>query len=403
MATTIASRTSTVAATSRRRRFWRWLWPESGAISPIPALDSLRGIAVLLTIVFHSWYQLPGTVAKGKTPYDYPLFFGRTGVHLFFVLSGFLLFLPYAKWILKKAPRPSAILFYKRRILRVGPAYWVSLLILMALGPYSVAALVDFVAHVFFAANAHYKTVFSINGVYWTMAIEVQFYLILPLLALALKWLTATIGSLAGFILLDCAALLVSVASIKIEDTSTFGHIPVVSTLLLGETSLTAWIAIFAMGVTIAALYTSLKDRESRMLRLGGSILVSVSLVLGLGLAFAPIRQSVVKHIGFGVVYGLLLFGVLVASNGVRKLFEWRVLRFIGLISYSVYIWHLVVIEKIDHFLPQTPLATHILARLVVGGLLSIVVAYVSYQLVERPFIKARRRAHEVAGSSPSI
>lgn len=396
MATTLAAPSVITQTLPKRTRFLCWLWPESGAISPIPALDSLRGLAVLLTVVFHSWYQLPGTVAKGKTPYDYPLFFGRTGVHLFFVLSGFLLFLPYAKWIANRASQPSVMLFYKRRILRVGPAYWVSLLILMAFGPYTLSALVDFVAHVFFAANAHYTTVFSVNGVYWTMAIEVQFYVILPLLARALKRLCARVGMVGGFVLVNCATLLVSIASIKIEDTSTFGHISVVSTLLLGETSLTAWIAVFMMGVTIAMLYTTMRVRDyPRWLRVAGGVLAPVSMCLGLGLAFAPIRQSVVKHIGFGVIYGLLLLGVLTAAPPIKKVFEWRVLRFVGLISYSVYIWHLVVIEKIDRFLPQSPLSTHILARLVIGGLLSILVAYVSYQFVERPFIRVRQRAHE--------
>ena len=392
----------TAPALTRKRRFVHWLWPESGAISPIPALDSLRAIAVLLTIVFHAWYQLPGTVATGKTPYQYPLYFGRTGVHLFFVLSGFLLFLPYAKWILGSGERPSTRLFYKRRLLRVGPAYWVSLIILSVFGPYTISALLDVVAHVFFASNVYYRTIFSINGVYWTMAIEVQYYLVLPLIAFALFWLSKRVGVWVSLLGLVGALLVVSAASIKIDDTHALGHIAVVSTLLLGETSLTAWIGVFGLGIAMSMLYSALKNSNRlESLHLAGNALVPLSIALGFGLAFAPIAQSDVKHIGFGVVYTLLLAGVLFASPRVRRVFEWRVLRFIGLISYSLYIWHLFVIEKIDRLLPKTPLSLRIESRLVVGGLLSIAVAYVSYQLVERPFIRARRRAHEAVAVNP--
>ncbi len=70
----------------------------------------------------------------------YPINYGRTGVHLFFVLSGFLLFLPYARWLFGMGQRPSAQLFYKRRVLRIGPAYWACLAILLLAGPITAAS-----------------------------------------------------------------------------------------------------------------------------------------------------------------------------------------------------------------------------------------------------------------------
>jgi len=166
-----------------RRLAWAKLWPESGAVNPIPALDGLRALAVLLVILFHA-----STFAEGN-PSGNPasaIFYGKTGVQLFYVLSGFLLSLPYAQWFFGLRKRPSTLLFYKRRALRVGPAYWVSLLILgLATAP-TIASVRDVALHAVFLSNTTWLSTFSINGVYWTMAIEVQFYALLPLIWLAI-------------------------------------------------------------------------------------------------------------------------------------------------------------------------------------------------------------------------
>ena len=89
-------------------------------MNAIPALDGLRALAVLLVILFHAWTFVPGYIQPGQNAADYALFYGKTGVQLFFVLSGFLLFLPYAQWIFGLRERPSTLMFYKRRALRVG-------------------------------------------------------------------------------------------------------------------------------------------------------------------------------------------------------------------------------------------------------------------------------------------
>src|SRR6476660_7671196 len=112
-----------------------WWWPESGARNPIPALDGVRTLAVLLVMFFHAWWVMPERIALGANALTQPVYYLWTGVHLFFVLSGFLLFLPYARWIQDDRSRPSAYLFYKRRFLRIVPAYWASLVILTLAGP----------------------------------------------------------------------------------------------------------------------------------------------------------------------------------------------------------------------------------------------------------------------------
>src|SRR5690348_11900504 len=93
----------------------------------LPALDGLRGLAIALVL----WYHLMDPrVLLGKAA-PLPLYgllgSGFSGVFLFFVLSGFLLFLPYARALLSGESWPAAREFYRRRALRILPAYYVSL------------------------------------------------------------------------------------------------------------------------------------------------------------------------------------------------------------------------------------------------------------------------------------
>ena len=115
------------------------------SISPhdhtFPALDGLRGLAVSLVLLVHLSAAMRAQIADGPVASFWsavsPLSgMGGTGVHLFFVLSGFLLFLPYARTLLIGTRRPSSRRFYKRRLLRILPAYYVALgVVALALEP----------------------------------------------------------------------------------------------------------------------------------------------------------------------------------------------------------------------------------------------------------------------------
>lgn|SRR5215472_39045 len=386
-------------------RFGSWLLPDNGAMTSMPALDGLRALAVGLVLLFHAWNQQPDFLAAGQWEERYPMYYARTGVHLFFVLSGFLLFLPYARWLLHEGGRPSAARFYKRRALRVGPAYLVCLTVLTLAGPRTLAAAADWLLHTTFLFNLLPQSMFTINGVFWTMAVEVQFYLLLPALAWLTYALSSRTGPLKATVTLVACLTAISFASSLAGRSLDPGNDRVLLTGLLGPRSVTYFLSVFGAGIGCSVAYAHLsrsrsaKPSEASRLMWAGSGIFLLGVGLGTALVFtSAISASFGRNSLFGLVYASVLFGILFGAPLLRRPFELRPVRFLGLISYSFYLWHLVVLAALMPSLHHLANSTDRLALGVVASLLGAVpIAYLSYLLSERPFIGARRRAHDPA------
>src|SRR5947208_12435707 len=93
------------------------------------ALDGLRGVAALSVLVFHVWdYARPVPHAVLDSPADYALNEGRLGLILFFVLSGFLLYRPWVRAVLRGTPNPQLGRYLICRAARIAPAYYLAVL-----------------------------------------------------------------------------------------------------------------------------------------------------------------------------------------------------------------------------------------------------------------------------------
>lgn len=384
---------------------WRRFWPESGAMNAIPALDGMRALAVLLVMLFHSWSFVPGSNATGSNAGSSPLFYGKTGVQLFFVLSGFLLFLPYAQWIFGLRERPSTRMFYRRRALRVGPAYWASLVILGLTLPFTLTSLRDVIFHVFFLSNLSWQTAFTINGVYWTMAIEVQFYVLLPLIALGMYGLSRRVRPGVAAALMALLFATMSISCYVLSTKHSLSVIPVASTALFNYSAMPYWIGVFGSGIGCSMLYVYVtkvaRNPISWQPLLRPACTVAGALGVLFPLAFAivpPLRTLPALDLWFGVAYAGLLLGVLFGAKPFRAVFTSRPVRFVGLISYSFYIWHRVVLHAIAPHLRVGGFWLNVVVLFLVGTLLSVCVSYLSYQAFERPFIQARKKSHDRAG-----
>ena len=141
-------------------------------------------VAFHLMLFTHIEYQ-PWSQATGS--FWYVL---ATGVQLFFTLSGFLLFRPYAIAMLTGKPLPSSVRFYKKRALRILPAYWVALAVLLAFN-WQIAkdpVWLNGLTHSLFIHDIFPRYNRDLDGPFWTLAVEAQFYLALPWIATAVAW-----------------------------------------------------------------------------------------------------------------------------------------------------------------------------------------------------------------------
>jgi peptidoglycan/LPS O-acetylase OafA/YrhL len=159
----------------------------SGAF--IPELDGLRFVAITSVVVYHLTHFY--LVKSGRTATDAltrALLQGGFGVSLFFVVSGFIISVPFAKAHLAGGVQPSLSRYYLRRLARLEPPYFANLLLMFVLlsfvKPESfISRLQHLLASAVYQHNAIYGSVSSINFVAWSLEIEFQFYVLAPLLA----------------------------------------------------------------------------------------------------------------------------------------------------------------------------------------------------------------------------
>lgn len=184
-----------------------WSWPfaslrrvtASGRY--IPELDGLRGLAILAVLFHHlTSAYLTSTQRLGavKLPEDWDAvvpqsllvslgYAAHYGVQLFFVISGFVLALPYVEHYRNGQPRPRLLSYYLRRLVRLEPVYLINMLIAFGLIHLTNIGWREFIPHLAPSLLYIHGLVFGqaswINGVAWSLEVEIQFYLLLPLLA----------------------------------------------------------------------------------------------------------------------------------------------------------------------------------------------------------------------------
>jgi peptidoglycan/LPS O-acetylase OafA/YrhL len=161
----------------------------------IPEIDGLRFVAVFSVVMFHLTGQVVSKSGYAVTThpiYGYILPFlanSARGVELFFVISGFILGRPFARHYLlgeKKVPLGN---YYLRRLTRLEPPYLLNLLLCaIAIHFYIHTPIGDLAKHLLVSAiyghQLFYRNVSTLNGVTWSLEIEIQFYLLVPLLVL---------------------------------------------------------------------------------------------------------------------------------------------------------------------------------------------------------------------------
>jgi peptidoglycan/LPS O-acetylase OafA/YrhL len=344
----------------------------------IPTLDGWRAIAVSLVIGAHCYTML---LHNGSWLARHAALFvshAGYGVDIFFALSGFLI----CTLLLREKGRTGTIClrrFYLRRAFRILPPmllFLLSIILLSLFGRIPVLSLGEITAVLFFFRNYIQGTWYT--GHFWSLAVEEQFYAVVPLFLLLLdkRWA----ARLASGLIVLC----ITVRCFEYTHGS-FGD-----SLLQFRTENRSdgllWGAMLALALNTATIQARLRKYLSIWVFLGS---IAAAVVLLTSFPFPPVRRTIVAM----VMPVLIGHTVLHAQGWVGTLLELPLLRWVGRISYSLYIWQML-------FLPETGRPLGALQAFPLALVLPFVCASLSYYMVEKPLI---RLGHRLAGAPGEI
>jgi peptidoglycan/LPS O-acetylase OafA/YrhL len=367
-----------------------------------PHIDSLRAIAAIAVVGTHAAI-FAGADRPGSTSGHYAQRLD-VGVAIFFVISGFLLYRPFAAARAAGAAAPATGAYAWRRGLRIVPAYWLALTVsALILGTKGVLTLPDGLR--FYSFGQAYQEATLPGGLTqaWTLGIEVAFYAFLPVWAWLMRRVPGRslraevlgLGGLAAFSLVWKIAVLSGGDAHQIR----------VTPLLI---ALPAYLDQFALGMGLAVLTLWLDQRSATPRAVafvdrfpGASWLVAlvafwvVSMRIGIGdHPFEPMSrvQYLERHLLYAVVGIAMVLPAAVGQPGrglVRRVLANRVLLWLGLVSYGIYLWHLTVLEQLSRwgFKGIAGIDAY-LAWMVVGLAATSVVAAASWYGFERPLLR---------------
>jgi peptidoglycan/LPS O-acetylase OafA/YrhL len=382
-------------ALSSRVRDWveRYLsMPRPSNQRHLASLDALRGLAALLVAAFHGW-QWPGA-----PPHTVPAFIenGTKAVPVFVALSGFLIY----RAVLAVESGAQLRRYLRNRFFRIFPLYAASVVALAALGCLgdSESKLTEFLAN-FFMLRAFGSPLFA-NPPVWSLYVEVVFYLLLPVVVIAFGRRTP----------LAAAIGLAVLAVIDLPGPREFMLVKYFLIGILASETASRWqatrepvaLAAVAIGVVLLILDAQFNLDWFNLLLRGGKT--------------SAVLQSSGLTVGLAVALFFLLVG-LTGSPAANRFFDQMPWRVFATISYSVFVWHsLVVISAAPVVFTgdgSIRLLPGPLPRVAPAGLFLVylpavcMLAALSFLAIERPFLnlKVRRRllTAEVTASDSDI
>jgi peptidoglycan/LPS O-acetylase OafA/YrhL len=363
-----------------------------------PCFDGIRAVAVLMVIVYHSvffatWFKTPGGTFLANL---------NAGVWIFFVTSGFLLYLPFAAEHLRDGPRVSRLGFATRRIARIYPAYWVVIAFFTFVVPRATitgaGGFAEALTLTFTYVRARNPFLVGLPPA-WSLVVELTFYAFLPLYAAAIGWFARRWRAL----------------SVELLGVATLSVIGVGAIVAIAEGYDAPWITIlpqhiaaFALGMLLAVLSSApLRARTAASLERVGrtpwiwwTCALAVFFAIPVVLHIKPLGvMSPAQTIGLNVGQTLLGFFVVIPAvlgpqtqGTIRRLLRSRTLVFLGVISYGLYLWHWFVLEIVQEDWLGWPLQHGNWVAVLLAGLpVVIAAAAASWYLLERPILRWAR------------
>jgi peptidoglycan/LPS O-acetylase OafA/YrhL len=327
----------------------------------LDVLDGLRGIAVLLVLWYHVWQ-----ISWLRAPFAWLEFVPETGfvgVHLFFFLSGFVIVYPFVRAAQRGVPTPGWGNFAWRRFIKIVPSYLVSIVVAFSVG-YSQQlpavsggnTVTSVIAHLLFVHTWFPQTYASINGVLWTLALEVQFYCCFPLIWLAFRRSPYVTAAVMAFIALAWRMYLADCCGMS-------------PYFVPWEENLPGYLDIFAFGMISAYIFVRYESpARTHAFRIAGPVLSAAGAALSIALLMNlfdyrsdhlqwEIAWQIQRRALLGLGCAMVALGFLFSPAWWQAMLANPVLKFFAAISYNLYLYNQLVARELLnwHIPPRSP------------------------------------------------
>lgn len=396
-------------SSARQPLFSRWLAEKLSRVTStgelIPEIDGLRFIAISAVILHHLmsiYLPAAGRAVVIDTSQQWQAawsqswvvmlaYCGHFGVHLFFVISGFILALPFARRYLSGLPAPDLKSYYLRRVTRLEPPYLLCLAFFfisywIKTGEWE-RLIPNLLASVFYLHGLIYGRSSLVNSVTWSLEIEIQFYLLVPLLVRVFRLRSAMIRRS----LLTIAILAFSFLSIQVIGTSGNARL---------WHSLPNFLHFFLTGFLLADFYLTMRGKNQPK-RFAADIITV--------LTAAAIPAVLTRYYSYAVwlplLIGLMYIGFYcgrVSNVLVRQ--RWIVIT--GGMCYTLYLYHTLLIGAVMNVTKSLssihhPLMADFLAQCLLICPVIFVVCSLLFVLIEKPFMKWSLSAKPASQPAP--
>jgi peptidoglycan/LPS O-acetylase OafA/YrhL len=354
----------------------------------LPEIDGIRFLAISLVILFHThgYFAAKTAIKFTDSPDQYYwlnrfLTNGDRGVELFFVLSGFILCLPFAHQYINNGKKVSLKKYYLRRLTRLEPPYFIAMTLIFILAiighvkPFAVL-LPSWLASLVYAHNLVLPHSPWLTIVSWSLEIEIQFYLLAPMLFRLLA-LDKTLRRVILF-----------TATIALMVAQRLYHPPFVCIYSFAQ--------YFFIGILLADFYVS--DTANALVNKKWLLVPALACIPAI--VYWPIKSlpdtfDSLFYVSLCFPFFLGLFYYIILKNdAVKKIFSYKFIPIIGGMCYSIYLLHYTIISIFGRYTGQLHFTDYYVPNLILQTVLLTIpvlaLSSVFYFYIERPFMSTK-------------
>lgn len=349
-----------------------------------PEIDGIRFVAIILVVLFHihGYFKAKtvGMFTDAATDHEWAYNFfskGDRGVELFFVLSGFILCLPFALQYIKNGRIIELKKYYLRRVTRLEPPYIIAItgIFILQLGMHvnpDNYSMLQRIQHYFASLTYTHGLIYHhtpiITVVAWSLEIEIQFYVLAPLFfrILSLPQLSRRLWILAIIIAFSIANAAYMTPALQL--------------------TLYKFIKYFFIGILLADFHvsnTAIDFFNKKWIVPFSALLLSIICVI-------PVVDELYGKLAFPFLIGLFYYIVL-KNETMKKVFSYKFIPIIGGMCYTIYLLHYTIITIFGRMTLKLKLTHYYLPNLyfqmVILGSLILVFSCIYYYYIERPFM----------------